>query len=405
MKNIFLLITFFCSNATLSRAQNLYFPPLSATATWDTTSPASLGWCTDKIDSLYNFLEQEDSRAFLLLKDGKIVLEKYFGTFTQDSIWYWASAGKSMKAFLVGKAQEEGYLAITDKTNTFLGVGFTACTPAQEDAITIRHQLQMTTGLDDGVPDNGCTLDTCLQYLAAPGSRWAYHNAPYTLLSDVLDSATGSSLNAYTQTRLKSKIGMNGTWIHNGFNDVYFSTPRSMARYGLLVQNDCIWNTDTLLHDTAFIHQMTATSQPLNQSYGYLWWLSGKASYRLPSTQQLFPGPLMPASPPDMASGLGKNGQMVCVSKATGLVMVRMGNAASSGEISPELCNSIWGKAERGDVREHGRCGGLFGKKRTKYLSQSGAKYRYDFAGWQRRFFSAGFGFSGEDYDGAFGGK
>jgi CubicO group peptidase (beta-lactamase class C family) len=41
-------------------------------------------------------------------------LEKYFGTFTRDSIWYRASAGKTITAFLFGKAQENGKLSILD---------------------------------------------------------------------------------------------------------------------------------------------------------------------------------------------------------------------------------------------------------------------------------------------------
>ena len=77
-----------------SKAQSLYFPPLTGNA-WDTVSPSSLGWCVNNIDTLYNFLQQENTKGFLVLKDGKIVLEKYFGTFTQDSLWYWASAGKT----------------------------------------------------------------------------------------------------------------------------------------------------------------------------------------------------------------------------------------------------------------------------------------------------------------------
>ena len=76
-----------------SQAQNLYFPPLTGNA-WDTISPVSLGWCPDKIDSLTDYLENKNTKAFILLKDGKIVIEKYFGTFTADSLWYWASAGK-----------------------------------------------------------------------------------------------------------------------------------------------------------------------------------------------------------------------------------------------------------------------------------------------------------------------
>ena len=39
----------------------------------------------------------------------------------------------------------------------------------------------MTTGLGDGVTDVTCTLPSCLQYKADAGTRWAYHNASYTL--------------------------------------------------------------------------------------------------------------------------------------------------------------------------------------------------------------------------------
>jgi hypothetical protein len=64
-----------------------YFPPKTG-GQWDTLSPKTLGWCEDKIQPLYNFLDSNNTKAFIVLKDGKIVLEKYFGTFTKDSAWY-----------------------------------------------------------------------------------------------------------------------------------------------------------------------------------------------------------------------------------------------------------------------------------------------------------------------------
>lgn len=327
-----------------SQAQNLYFPPLSNTALWDTLSPSALGWCLDEIDTLYDYLDQQDTKGFMVLKDGKIVLEKYFGSFTQDSIWYWASAGKTITTFLVGKAQEENYLSISDTTSTYLGAGWTHCTPTQEEKILIRNQLTMTSGLDDGVPDNHCTLDTCLIYLANPDTRWAYHNAPYTLLEKVLTTATGQAINAYTNTKLKVRTGMTGFWAFTGYDNVYFSNVRSMARFGLFMQNKCIWNTDTLLFDTNYIQQMTNTSQNLNLSYGYLWWLNGKASYMAPTLQNVFPGSYAPAAPADMFAGIGKNGQIVSISPSAGLVVIRMGNQVSTGEVPTQFVNNIWEK-------------------------------------------------------------
>lgn len=327
------------------QAQNLYFPPTTGD-TWETVSPGTLGWCTAEIDTLLGFLEQENSKAFIVLKDGKIAIEKYFGTFTKDSLWYWASAGKTLTAFLVGQAQEDGLLSISDSTSKYLGVGWTGLTPEQERKIAIRHQLTMTTGLNDEVPDNHCTLDSCLQFLAEPGIRWAYHNAPYTLLEKVLTNASGTSINAFTRENLLAPTGMKGLWVTVGYDNVFFSKPRSMARFGLLIQNNGVWGNDTLLKDEPYFQQMINTSQEINQSYGYLWWLNGKPTYMLPGVQFAFKGSWAPDAPDDMFAAMGKNGQMLCIVPSQGLVVVRMGNPGDSplSEIGVFLCNMIWQK-------------------------------------------------------------
>lgn len=329
---------------SISQAQNLYFPPIGSN-TWETTDPATLGWCPEKIDSMLAFLEETDSKAFLILKDGKIVLEHYFGTFTQDSVWYWASAGKTITSLLTGIAQEDGDLDINQPSSTYMGTGWSSLTAPQEAAITVRHHLTMTTGLDDnaaGGPD--CTLPACLQYEAAPGTRWAYHNAPYTLLDSIIRSATGATLNAYTTQKLKNKTGMTGLWVKSGYNNVYVSNARSMARYGILIQNRAVWNGQTVLGDTAYFNQMTNTSQNINLSYGYLWWLGGKSSFMLPQSQIVIPGSAVPDAPNDMIAALGKNGQILNVVPSQGLVLVRMGNQPDnmSFYVSNVYNNQIW---------------------------------------------------------------
>lgn len=325
--------------------QTLYFPPLTG-STWETTDPATLGWCPEKIGVLLDYLGQNDTKAFIVLKNGKIVIEKYYGAFTRDSVWYWASAGKTITSMLVGIARENGQLDINRPSSDYMGTGWTSLPPQQEAQITVRHQLTMTTGLDDGVPDMDCTLPGCLTYKAAPGTRWAYHNAPYTLLDSVIRSATGLSLNAYTTQKIKSKTGMTGLWIKSGYNNVYVSTARSMARYGLLVLNRGVWDTQAVLGDTAYFGQMTRTSQNINLSYGYLWWLAGKSSFMLPQSQFVFNGSAVPNAPDDMVAALGKNGQIINVVPSRGLVLVRMGNAPGSGSslVSNVFDNEIWAK-------------------------------------------------------------
>lgn len=323
-------------------AQSLYFPPKTG-GNWDTVSPASLGWCEDSIPQLLQNLDASNSKAFIVLKDGKIVIEAYFDSFTKDSIWYWASAGKSLTAFLVGLAQEQGHLSINDKTSDYLGTGWSSAPSVKEDSITVWHQLTMTTGFDDGLGNADCTLDTCLVYLADAGTRWAYHNAPYTLLDSVMEAATGKSLNLFLNQQLQSKTGMTGAYVQVDYNNVHFSIPRSMARFGLLALNKGRWDQTVVMSDTAYFNAMTNTSQNINLSYGYLWWLNGKASYRLPQTQFTFTGSAVPNAPDDMFAALGKNGQIINIVPSMGLVVVRMGDAPGTSYFVPNSYNdSIW---------------------------------------------------------------
>lgn len=327
----------------------LYFPPIG-TSTWETVSPASLGWNTSKIADLDAFLEASDSRALIVLKDGKIVLEKYrgkqfddFTDFGVNSNWYWASAGKTLTAAVVGIAEEQGLIDLDEKTSTYLGVGWTNLTLEQENNITVRHQLTMTTGLDDDVPNRDCTDPECLIFKAAPGTRWAYHNAPYTLLDGVIANATGKTLNAYLNDELKSKTGMDGQYIQTGDNNVYYSTARSMARFGLLLLNNGKWN-DTSVIPEAFATLIKSSSQNLNPSYGYLTWLNGKASYILPNTQVSIPGSVSPSAPDDMFAAMGKNGQIINVVPSQNLVVVRMGDVPDTSLVPFLFQDDLWEK-------------------------------------------------------------
>ncbi len=340
MKSI-IYIAIFSFWATVATAQNYYFPPLTGT-TWDAVTPQSLGWCADKVDALYNYLDTTNTKAFIVLKNGNIVLEKYFGTFTRDSNWYWASAGKTFTGLAVGIAQQEGFLNINDSTSKYLGRGWTSATLAQEGKITIKNQLTMTSGLRDVGVDNDCTLPSCLQYLADAGTRWAYHTGAYTLLDGVIEAATGQSYNVYTTTKIRNKIGMNGLFIKVGYNNLNFTTARSMARFGLLLLNKGKWGSTVVLSDTAYFRQMTTTSQNLNPSYGYLTWLNGKTSFLAPGSQVMIPGSVSRDAPAEMYAALGKNGQVINVVPSQGLVFIRMGNNPDNLLVPFLYNNEIW---------------------------------------------------------------
>ncbi|PSL07995.1 serine hydrolase domain-containing protein [Cecembia rubra] len=327
---------------------NIYFPPLSGN-TWESLDPKILNWNIQELDRLDELLESNGTRAFILLKNGKIVREVYFGLrltgnqpFDQNSLWYWASAGKTLTATLIGLAQEEGKLTITESSSKYLGEGWTSMSLDQEKKITIWHQLTMTSGLDENVGNRDDYTPINLKYLADPGSRWAYHNAPYTLLDKVIEGATGSSFSNYFNQKLGMRIGMTGSWQKLGFNNVFFSNARSMARFGLLLLAEGVWDGQPIIKDTKYLREMINSSQDLNKSYGYLWWLNGKPSFMLPIIQNVFQGSWAPNAPNDMFCGLGKDGQYVCVVPSLDLVLVRMGENPDQSLVPLMYLDEIW---------------------------------------------------------------
>ncbi|MFM7222414.1 MAG: serine hydrolase domain-containing protein [Bacteroidota bacterium] len=322
----------------------LYFPPITGTE-WQSLTPSSLGWNESQLNDLYPYLQSKNTKAFIILKNGKIVAEKYFGTFKADSVWYWASAGKTMTALLVGIAQQEGLLNINSRSSTYLGRGWTSLPVLKEDMITVRNQLTMTTGLDDDGADDDCTTPACLTYKADAGTRWAYHNAPYTLLDKVVENASGQTYNAYFQQKIRNPIGMNGLWVRSGYNNVYFSNARSMARFGLLMLNKGKWDQTPILTDSNYFKAQVSSSQNINPSYGYLTWLNGKSNFMAPIFQTVFPGMIVPNAPADMYCALGKDDQKVYVVPSQKLVVIRLGESSGTPALALSgFDNELWGK-------------------------------------------------------------
>lgn len=349
MKSILILIVSLalftnCSPSEATPAETptetMYFPPAGST-TWETKSIQSLQWNPSAQQPLLDYLELKHTKSFMILVNGRIVMEHYFNGHTANSNWYWASAGKTLTSTMTGIAQQEGLLDINAKVSNYLNAGWTSAPLAKENLITCRNLLSMNSGLNDALGDDVSPAN--LQYVADAGTRWAYHNV-YVKLQDVIAAVSGQSFPAYFNAKLRDKIGMNGLWVPNGDLSVYWSDTRSMARFGLLMLNKGKWQNSQILNEIYFT-EATNTSQSINQSYGYLWWLNGKSSYHLPQSQFQFNGSIIPSGPNDMFMALGKNDQKIYVIPGKKMVVIRMGDAADASNLAlSDFDNVLWQK-------------------------------------------------------------
>ncbi|WP_439150901.1 serine hydrolase domain-containing protein [Winogradskyella sp.] len=351
MKLLRFFLLFVCTTAVISCSsdnnsepdespsnEGIYFPPLTSD-TWDSKSLNELNWDETQLQPLLDYLEVKNSKSFMILHDGKIIVEAYFDGHTNTTPWYWASAGKTLTTAITGIAENEGFLNITDKVSDYIGTGWTSAPIEKENLITCKNLLSMDSGLDDSIGDNVSPAN--LQYVADAGDRWAYHNV-YVKLQDVVASASNQNWSSYFNTKLKDKIGMTGAWIQNGDFSVYWSTTRSMARFGLLVYANGKWENDQIIPSN-YLNDAVNTSQNLNEAYGYMWWLNGKNSFKLPQSQIEFNGKLIQDAPSDMYCALGKNDQKVYISPSKKLVIIRMGYSADAENFAlSDFDNQLW---------------------------------------------------------------
>lgn len=312
-----------------------YYPPLTGSK-WETISAQTLGWDEAKLNDLINYVDENNSTAFIILYKGRIVTEKYFRGFNASSSARIFSSTKSIGAFMIGLAQEQGKLDINKKVTDYLGLRWSKASLLQENSITVKHLITMTSGLNED-----------LTYETTAGTKWYYNTPAYHKIYEVLAAAFGQNNTVYTEAQLWSKIGMqNSFWDTEPGNGPSMScSGRDMARFGLMILSDGKWNGTLIMNDASYFQNMIKPAQTLNPSYGYLWWLNGQSNFILPGTTgEVFQGPLMPNAPSDLIAALGFGDKKIYVSKSKDLVVIRHGSPSNSPVTNAlsNFDNEIW---------------------------------------------------------------
>lgn len=330
-----------CNSDEEGPSQEMYFPPLTG-SDWETSSISDLKWNESQVPALIDFLEEKNTKAFLVLVNGRIVMEEYFDGHQAADAWQWNSAGKTLVAATTGIAQQEGLLDINNRVSQYFGTGWTSMPVEKENLVSSKHLLSMTSGIND---ENQFVIRPNLTYLADAGTRWSYHNV-FQRLMDVVSAASGQRFDTYFDSKLRDKIGMDGSWNFGLIFNIYHSTARSMARFGLLALNKGKWDEEQIV-DEEFFKESIMSSQNLNPAYGYFWWLNGKSKFMLPGSQNVFPGALVPNAPADMYAAMGAEDQRIYVVPSKNLVIIRMGRASDPANPSFAVSGfdqALWAK-------------------------------------------------------------
>lgn len=273
-----------------------------------------------------DFLENNKSVAFIIIKNDTIQYEKYFKGYTEADVVPSFSMAKSVTSILIGIAIDEGLIASVDEPITnylpeLKGKGF--------EKVSIEHVLQMTSGIKYNESYTNPFGDAAAFYyglnlrkqiekmeISRPaGERFQYVSGNTQLLGLILERAIkNQTVTEYLQEKLWTPLGMeyDASWSidskKNGLEKTFCcinARARDYAKIGRLYLNKGQWNGQQIVsEDWVNISTKLDKSNGSVSYYQYQWWI--------PTPGKDF-----------MAEGI--LGQYVYVYPEKDLIMVRLG--------------------------------------------------------------------------------
>ncbi len=245
-----------------------------------------------------DYFAQQMVAGLLVIKDGKVVYERYGLGNSAESRWVSFSVAKSVTSMLVGAAIQDGYIgSVEEKVTDYLP----RLKGSSYDQVSIRTLLQMASGVawdeDYADPDsdvNSVDWSTLglYEYLRAkprtsePGEAFNYNTAETNLVGTVVRSAIGNNLATYLSRKIWRPFGMesDASWMlaEPGGGETggccISATLRDYGRIGLFAMSNGRLPDGTQVLPETWIAESTAPSAG-DAGYGYLWWLRDDGDY------------------------------------------------------------------------------------------------------------------------------
>ena len=297
-------------------------------------------------------------QGVLIIHNGSIVYERYWGDFTADRLATIFSVSKSITSLLCGIAVDEGYIhSINDPVTNYLPE-LKKKDPMWQK-LTILHLLNMWSGLDFDDTYEFTKLKDLkminamarlnyghnimkqirgLKFRCEPGTQRRYESMTSAILGAVIERATGKRFADYLSEKVWKPLGMESSALINidsrrhdmahCFGGVT-TTLKDLAKIGLLYLNNGMWEDKRIVSEDWIRH--VSEYDASNRGYHFNWY---NLSYEgFPKAE--YPG----------YYAFGICAQTLYVNPHKNLVMVRMGSTNNSCAYIPELfeqLSNVW---------------------------------------------------------------
>ena len=319
---------------TIKRGKNVHPLPVADRRIDPTFTYQGKTWTVDDYMAAYRV------SGLLVLKDGKIVLEKYGLGRKPTERWTSFSVAKSLTSTLVGAAIQDGKIkSINDPVTRYVP----DLKGSAYEGVTVRQMLMMSSGVkwnenytdpksDVALAGNTVSepgVNPMVSYLRnlpranPPGAKFNYNTGETDLVGVLVSKATGKTLARYASEKIWQPYGMgrDAVWMTDPGGQerggcCLSMTLRDYGRLGLFIAGDGMAGGKRIT-PPGYIADATRreidNGDPAPGGYGYFWWIFDNGGY----------------------SGLGIFGQSVTLFPAEHLIIVQ--NAAWPTAIGREL--------------------------------------------------------------------
>jgi len=254
----------------------------------------------------WDYMKAYNVSGVMIVKDGKVVLERYGLGRKPEDRWISFSVTKSITSMLVGAAIHDGKIKSVDDAVT---IYIPEIKGSAYDRVTVRNLLTMSSGVkwnEDYADPNADVahagakilepgVNPIVSYMKAlpranePGTKFHYNTGETDLAGILVANAVGKSLSQYASEKLWQAYGMerDATWVvdvagHERGGCCMSMTLGDYARVGQFMLDGGMAQGRKILPDgwigQATTRQITNGAPP--SGYGYFWWLGPDGTYQ-----------------------------------------------------------------------------------------------------------------------------
>ncbi len=272
-------------------------PAYWPTQGWRAAAPETQGFDSARLAEGLQAMRADGTpvHSLLVIRDGYLLLDTNFYPYDASTYHDLASVTKSFMTTLIGIAADQGLLDLDAPLVSFFPDRTIANLDARKQAVTLRHLMSLTSGLQcnpDGDEQDLNAMRATEDWVqaaldrpsvAAPGARFVYCGPDMHLLSAVLQQVTGMTALEFARASLFGPLGISEVgWLtdpqgyNRGWGDLALF-PEDAAKLGLLFLQQGQWEDRQIISQEWVAEArkaQTSTGENWAEDYGYGWWVS-----------------------------------------------------------------------------------------------------------------------------------